>query len=140
MGNVAGHRRVIRPASARATKAAAVNRSNSARSPRRAATVPVSMRTSPYSTERSDSDNARAGASDQPAEARIQTANRASAPEASARAGLKPANGSRAVVIRATTVSAITSSLNPAVAGKNPPAPKARHAVAGAGTVSSQAG
>src|SRR4051794_17951520 len=139
MGNVAGHRRVTRPAIANATNAAAAHRSTSARSPRRAANVPVSIKTRPYSTARSHSDNARDGASDHAAEQRIQTAKAANAPEASARAGLKPEKGRGAVVIRpATSVSARTSATTPTVPGKNPPAWKPSHAVASPGTVTCQ--
>src|SRR6478752_9881131 len=104
MGNVAGARRVSRPARAMAANAAAVQRSNTARSPTRATALPVSTRTSAYKSVRSNSVSARAGASDQVAEASVQIASSASAPEANANAGLHPANGLLATVIRTTRV------------------------------------
>ena len=99
------------------------------RSPTRATALPVSTRTSAYSSVRSNSVSARPGASDQAAEASVQIANSASAPEASASAGLHPANGLLATVIRTTRARQRVNPTRPTWPGKKPPARKANHAV-----------
>jgi hypothetical protein len=81
--------------------------------------------------------SARAGASDQVAEASVQIASSASAPEANGNAGLHPANGLLATVFRTTRFRQRVNPTRQTWPGKKPPARKANHAVSSPDRVTS---
>ena len=99
---------------------------------------PMNASTSRYSSARSNSISARAGASDQPEDARIQAQNSASTPAVTASAALQPAKGRSASVSRATSRRHSSPAASPIVPAKNPPARNASATVRAAGKASCQ--
>jgi hypothetical protein len=88
--------------------------------------VAISVNASRYTSTRSNSTTAAAGASDHSADASVQQHSSASAPATTAAGTLHPASGRSDTVIRSRIASASTTPASATAPGKKPPALKAR--------------